>query len=59
MGPERPVAIKVPVHEKATYANPRRESEGMDCVFVAGQPAILHGLWTGEKHGSVLRAGSV
>ena len=47
------------VHEKATYADPRRESEGMDCVFVAGRPAILHGLWTGEKHGSVLRAGSV
>ena len=45
------------IHEKATYAAPRQESVGMDCVLVAGRPAILHGRWTGETAGRVLRAG--
>ena len=45
------------IHEKATYAAPRQESVGMDCVLVAGRPAILHGRWTGETAGRVLRTG--
>ena len=46
----RPEAL----HERATYLDPRRESEGMDTVFVGGKPAILHGQLTGICNGSVL-----
>lgn len=42
------------LHERATYLDPRRESEGMDTVLVGGKPAILHGRWTGVCNGCVL-----
>ena len=43
------------IHERATYANPRQESEGMRYVFVGGKPAIAQGERTKETGGSVLR----
>ena len=42
------------LHERATYLDPRRESEGMDTVFVGGKPAILHGVLTGSCNGTVI-----
>ena len=42
------------LHERATYASPCQESDGMDTVLVAGKPAILHGAFTGNHNGSVL-----
>ncbi len=49
----RPEAL----HERATFSDPRRESEGMDSVLVGGRPAILHGQFTGVRNGSVLTRG--
>ncbi len=46
----RPEAL----HERATFLDPCRESEGMDAVFVGGKPAILNGQLTGICNGSVL-----
>lgn len=42
------------LRERATYLDPRRESEGMDTVIVGGTPAILHGQWTDARTGRVL-----
>ena len=42
------------LHERATYANPCQESDGMDTVLVAGKPAILHGAFTNNCNGTVL-----
>lgn len=42
------------LHECATYLDPRRESEGMDTVFVRGKPALWHGALTGARNGAVL-----
>lgn len=47
----RPEAL----HECASFAEPRQFSEGMDSVFVNGQPAILHGERTALRSGRVLR----
>ena len=46
----RPEAL----HERATFLDPCRESEGMDTVFVGGKAAILHGQLTGSCNGRVL-----
>lgn len=42
------------LHERATYLDPRRESEGMDTVLVGGKPAILRGAWTDAGAGTVI-----
>lgn len=42
------------LHERATYRDPRQESDGMDTVLVAGVPAILHGTFTDHCSGTVL-----
>ena len=42
------------LHERATYLDPRRESEGMDTVLVGGRAAILHGAWTEAAAGQVI-----
>lgn len=42
------------LHERATYLEPRRESEGMDTVLVGGKAAILHGAWTDIGAGKVI-----
>ena len=31
------------LHEAGTYQQPRQLAQGMEHVFVAGEPAILHG----------------
>lgn len=43
------------LHERATYLNPRQEAQGPETVLVNGQPAILHGQWTGCTAGKILR----
>ncbi|MBQ6431262.1 MAG: amidohydrolase family protein [Oscillospiraceae bacterium] len=42
------------LHERATYLDPRQESEGLDTVLVGGKPAILHGAWTDIGAGTVI-----
>ena len=42
------------IHTRATYQDPAQFSDGLDTVFVSGQPAILHGALTGRKDGTVL-----
>ena len=42
------------IHTRATYQDPAQFSDGLDTVFVSGQPAILHGALTGRKYGTVL-----
>ena len=42
------------LRERATYLDPRRESEGMDTVLVGGIPAILHGEWTDAGAGKTI-----
>ena len=42
------------LHERATYLDPRQESDGMDTVLVGGKAAILHGQWTGVAAGQVI-----
>lgn len=43
------------LRERATYLEPRRESEGMDTVLVGGRAAILHGEWTDAAAGQVIQ----
>lgn len=43
------------LHERATYLDPRQVAQGPETVLVNGRPAILHGQWTGEANGKVLR----
>lgn len=42
------------LHERATYLDPRQESEGLDTVLVGGRAAILHGEWTDAGAGTVI-----
>ncbi len=42
------------LRERATYLDPRQESEGMDTVLVGGKPAILHGAWTDAGAGQAI-----
>jgi len=42
------------IHTRATYQDPAQFSDGLDTVFVSGQPTILHGALTGRKDGTVL-----
>lgn len=42
------------LHEKATYLQPRRESEGMDTVFVGGVPVIRGGVLTENRPGKII-----
>ena len=42
------------IHTRATYQDPAQFSDGLDTVFVSGQPAILNGALTGRKDGTVL-----
>lgn len=42
------------LRERATFANPRRESEGMDTVLIRGVPALLHGTLSPTHPGTVL-----
>lgn len=42
------------LRERATYLDPRQESDGLDTVFVGGKPAILHGVWTAASAGKVI-----
>ena len=42
------------IYTRATYQDPAQFSDGLDTVFVSGQPAILHGALTGRKDGTVL-----
>lgn len=46
----RPEAL----HERATFADPRRESEGMDTVLIHGIPVLLHGTLFPTRPGTVL-----
>ena len=39
------------IHTRATYQDPAQFSDGLDTVFVSGQPAILHGALTGRTVG--------
>jgi len=56
VGMDADVSIFKPelLHERATYLEPRRESEGMDTVLVGGKAAILHGAWTDIGAGKVI-----
>lgn len=47
------------LRERATYLDPRRESEGMDTVLVGGRAAILHGAWTAAGAGGVIKQQAV
>ena len=42
------------LHEAGTYGNPRQSAQGMEQVFLAGEPAILHGERTDNSCGKVL-----
>ena len=42
------------LHEAGTYGNPRQSAQGMEQVFLAGEPAILHGERTDNICGKVL-----
>ena len=42
------------IRERASFAQPRQLSEGMDTVIVGGKPAILHGVYTATFSGKVL-----
>ena len=42
------------LHETGTYQNPRQLAQGMEHVFVAGEPAILDGKRTSRNCGKVL-----
>ena len=42
------------LHEAGTYGNPRQSAQGMEQVFLAGEPAILHGEQTDNICGKVL-----
>ncbi len=42
------------IHERATFADPRQVSEGMDTVIIGGKTVILHGERTKIFAGSVL-----
>ena len=42
------------LHEAGTYQDPRQPAQGMEHVFVAGEPAILDGKRTGGNCGKVL-----
>ncbi|MEG2222183.1 MAG: amidohydrolase family protein [Oscillospiraceae bacterium] len=46
------------IHETATYAAPAQLAQGMDWVFVAGQPAIADGQYIGGRAGQILRRGT-
>jgi N-acyl-D-aspartate/D-glutamate deacylase len=42
------------IHDRATYADPRRTPEGIDHVFVNGAWTVKHGKHTGARAGKVL-----
>lgn len=43
------------VHDPATFTDPHQYAEGMVHVFVAGRPAIRDDVFTGDRHGILLR----
>lgn len=42
------------LHERATFEEPRRESEGMDTVLIGGTPVLLGGVRTSARPGGIL-----
>lgn len=43
------------VHECGTWSNPEQRAQGMDWVFVNGQPVIADGQFTDARKGEILR----
>jgi len=47
----------VQVGTDATYENPRRYADGIDYVFVDGEPVVAEGEVTGATPGQAIRRG--
>lgn len=45
------------VRDRATFEDPHRPAEGMEWVWVNGQPAIQEGVFSKERFGKVLKKG--
>ncbi len=47
------------VHERATYADPKKPCEGIETVLVGGGIAVQNGVCTGKRNGTVLERRSL